>query len=497
MKITRRDFNSIAAAAALGSALPGPGGRATADSAAADSQTTDASHWNLLMITNDQHRGDCLGCMGNPVVQTPNVDRLASEGVLFEQYYVQCPQCVPSRSAMYTGRYPHVNLTPSNLYRLSEQENTLATVLNANGYTTACVGELPFAPTKYLAGIKQVVASGREHDAFLASQGWAGSRISEERRKQIQQREADAKVHFQAAADPWPAELDETAFWAGKAKEFLTSNRDRNFFLHVNFRRPHHPFDPPQGYDRMYADATFPASMKRDGEMANKPPQQQKAIANSVGFDLNKLSDAELHRVKSYYYGMISLNDHYIGEILGHLKSLGLAEKTIVVFNADHGEMLGDHGLLFKGAYFYDGVEHVALAIRMPGKIRPGLRVKDLVEEVDLLPTLLSLLGIAPPGGVQGVSLAPYFSGGSVRKDAVYAEFPNIKMVRTKDWKLVHYLNAQYGELYDLRDDPHELTNLHADRKAAGARAQMEHMLADWLIRSQDPLRQPITAEQS
>lgn len=486
----------MAAAAALGSALPQSGG-AAASQPPSPSPAKAADRWNLLMITNDQHRGDCLGCMGNPVIQTPNIDRLAGEGVLFEQHYVQCPQCVPSRSAMYTGRYPHVNLTPSNLYRLSDQEHTLATVLNANGYLTACVGEPPFAPTKYLAGIKQVVASGREHEAFLASRGWAGSKIAEERRRQLQQRDSDAKVHFQAAADPWPAELDETAFWANKAKEFLTHNRDRSFFLHVNFRRPHHPFDPPQGYDRMYANASFPESVKRDGEMANKPPQQQKAIANSVGFDLNKLSDAELHRVKSYYYGMISLNDHYIGEILDHLKSLGLTEKTIVVFNADHGEMLGDHGLLFKGPYFYDGVEHVALVMRAPGKIHAGLRIKDAVEEVDLLPTLLSLLGITAPAGVQGVSLTPYFSGGVVRKDAVYAEFPNIKMVRTKAWKLVHYLNAQHGELYDLREDPHELTNLHADAKASGVRAQMEHMLADWLIRSQDPLRQPIAAEQS
>ena len=109
--------------------------------------------WNVLIITNDQHRADCLGCMGNPVILTPNIDSLARQGVIFERHFVQAPQCVPSRSALHTGRYPHVNRTPTNIYRLPETEETLANILGRNGYTAATVGELPFAPTKFLGGL--------------------------------------------------------------------------------------------------------------------------------------------------------------------------------------------------------------------------------------------------------------------------------------------------------------------------------------------------------
>src|SRR5437867_8173343 len=123
MQITRREFSSMLSASALATITkPFP--------------ISDSPRWNVLIITNDQHRADCLGCMGNPVIQTPHVDRLAKEGVLFEQHFVQAPQCVPSRSALHTGRYPHVNRTPSNLYRLPETEETLATILGRQGYLT-------------------------------------------------------------------------------------------------------------------------------------------------------------------------------------------------------------------------------------------------------------------------------------------------------------------------------------------------------------------------
>jgi arylsulfatase A-like enzyme len=183
---------------------------------------------------------------------------------------------------------------------------------------------------------------------------------------------------------------------------------------------------------------------------------------------------------------MISENDKYIGAILDELQQLGLRDRTIVVFNADHGEMLGDHGLLFKGSYMYDSVVRTPLVIRAPGKIPAGKVVDSLCEEVDLMPTLLELLGIAPPLGVQGQSLM------GKGKQAVFSEYPTIKMARTKEWKLVHYSKAKHGELYHLTEDPHELVNLWADPKYAPARAEMEGVLSDWLASSQDPKLAPV-----
>jgi arylsulfatase A-like enzyme len=244
-----------------------------------------------LFITNDQHRADCVGVAGNRVIKTPVMDQLAREGVLFERNFVQCPQCVPSRSAIHTGRYPHVNRTPGNQYRLPDNEETLASILNRQGYTTAAVGDEPFAPTNAMGGFQKLYSSDPEYKAFLARQGW-GAKAAEHRER--------LKTGFEAHPVPWPEDLDETAYFARRAVDFMKEVQDRPFFLHVNFRRPHHPFDPPVPFDRMYEGASFPPSHRRDGEMKNKPPSHAKWLENSNGFDLRGLTDKDLQRIKSY-----------------------------------------------------------------------------------------------------------------------------------------------------------------------------------------------------
>ncbi|HLJ14640.1 MAG TPA: sulfatase/phosphatase domain-containing protein [Bryobacteraceae bacterium] len=150
--------------------------------------------------------------------------------------------------------------------------------------------------------------------------------------------------------------------------------------------------------------------------------------------------------------------------------------------------MLGDHGLLFKGAYMYDPVVRVPLILRAPGTIPADRVVDSLVEEVEILPTLLDLLGVKPPQGVQGKSLLPVVQNPNAKhRDAVFAEFPTIKMARTREWKLVHYTHAQYGELYHLSEDPYELTNLYHDPEYAPARMEMLGMLFDWFTSTPDP----------
>lgn len=428
---------------------------------------------NLLIITNDQHRADGLGCMGNPVVRTPHVDGLAAQGALFRNHFVQAPQCVPSRVSVQTGRYPHVHRTPSNAYMLHAEELTLAEILNDAGYVTAAVGEMPFAPQQETGGFAQILAAGKDHAAYLRQNGWDAKSPA-------------AEAPFQAAPVPWPAVLDESNFYAQKAIEFLGRGRTTPFYLHINFRRPHHPFDPPAPYDTLYANAAFPPSHAREGEFKNKPPQQALAQKNTAGVDASELTPEALRKVKSYYYGMIQLNDEAIGKVLGELDRRGLGENTVVIFNADHGEMLGDHGLLFKGSYMYDEVVKTPLVIRAPGRVKPGTVINTFSESVDILPTVLDFLGLPIPVGVQGTHL---FHG--KQKRVVFAEFPTVKMVRTAEWKLVHYPGARHGELYDLQNDEHELTNLWGDSAYAGQRAEMLSLLSDWLIRTEDPARAP------
>jgi arylsulfatase len=463
IKLTRRDFFG-----AIGIAM-----------------VADNRPWNLLLITNDQHRADCLGVTGNPVIRTPIMDGLAREGVLFRNHYVQCPQCVPSRSAMHTGRYPHVNRTPGNLYRLPDTEETLASVLNQHGYLTAAIGDEPFAPTNAMGGFQRLYSSDPDYSAFLSKAGW-DSKAAEHRER--------LKTGFQAHPVPWPEEMDETAFFAGRAIDFFRENRDRRFFLHVNFRRPHHPFDPPAPFDRMYTGAAFPMSHRRDRELDNKPPSHRKSLENTAGFDLRTMSTTDLERIKSYYYGMISLNDKYIGRMLESLAAAGLSERTVVVLTADHGEMLGDHGLLFKAGYFYEEVVRAPLILRAPGKLPAGRRIDGMTEAIDIMPTVLDLLGIRRSERVQGNSLLPVIEGKESGRQEVHSEFPTTKMIRTADWKLVHYVKQPYGELYNLREDPHELNNLYDDPGCTAIKGEMTSRLADWLVESQDPALPPLAA---
>ena len=356
------------------------------------------------------------------------------------------------------------------------------------------MGELPFAPTKFLGGLK-VFADDSNYHAFLESAGWRGNLLSPARRALLREYEMRSQKQFQASAAPWPEELDETSFYAAKAIEFLKENSRQPFYLHVNFRRPHHPFDPPAPFDRMYEGTNFPQSHKMEGEMKHKPPAQQKALEDSVGFDLRTLTEGDLNRIKSYYYGMISENDKYIGLIIDQLPKLGIDDRTLVIFNSDHGEMLGDHGLVFKGSYFYDQVVQTPLIIRAPKRLPAGKRIKTVVEEIDVLPTILDLLNIKIYERIQGRSLLPLVNGTSTFSRAAHSEFPNAKMLRTEHWKLVHYLHAPYGELYNLREDPFELRNLFDDPGAVSARHEMETALADWLIDSNDPSLKPIQVE--
>src|SRR5438128_7707761 len=245
----------------------------------------------------------------------------------------------------------------------------------------------------------------------------------------------------------------------------------------------------------MYDGANFPQSHKMEGEMQNKPPAQQRALEDSVGCDLPTLTEGDLNRIKSYYYGMISENDKYIGLIIDQVPKFGIDDRPLVIFNSDHGEMLGDHGLVFKGGYFYDQVVQAPSIIRAPKRLPAGKRIKTVVEEIDVLPTILDLLNIKISKRIQGRSLLPLVNGTSTSSRAAHSEFPNAKMLRTEHWKLVHYLHAPYGELYNLREDPFELRNLFDDPGAVGARTRWGWPLPVGRLDSNEPPLKPAKVE--
>ena len=201
------------------------------------------------------------------------------------------------------------------------------------------------------------------------------------------------------------------------------------------------------------------------------------------------MTEEKLRRVIANYYGCVSLVDREIGGVLDALESRGVLDDTVIIFLADHGEMLGHHGRLWKGRMLYDHLVRVPFILRYPREIRGGQIVSDLVQATDVMPTILDYAGVDGPPGIQGRSMRRLLRKDTVAwRDWAYSEAGGVRMVRTHRWKLIHYAGRKYGELYDLEADHLELQNLYERPEYAPKRAEMTHLLAEVLIETEDPL---------
>jgi arylsulfatase A-like enzyme len=489
--LRRRDFLRTGASGALFGAF-----RASAGGA--------AQPHNVVFIVADQLRADALGCYGNPICRTPNIDRLAAEGVRFANAFSQHPQCVPSRSAMLTGRYPHENGATSNYTAMSSGEQTIPEVLRAQGLQTAACGKLHIFDEKEKAAFEETHLSGGQrsgatdaeilHDDYKR---WAKENGYWDDLQRAYQKRAEPQYqrNFQAHVSPMPAEAYVDSWVAHEAIQFLqrraqASERRRGFFLFVGFPNPHNPFEPPEPYASMYdpADMPIPESFRED--LSTKPPRQlaYKRYGRKP-YDYESLDEDALRRVIAYYYASVTLVDDQVGKIVETLAEANELDGTLVVFTSDHGEFLGNHGLLQKSIdeypMLYDDLLHVPLVLRD----RKAPRVVDeLVELIDLCPTVLEWAGREPPAEVQGRSLAGVLEGNAPpKRDYVFAESGAVKMLRGKRYKLIYYPRRSYGELYDLENDPGEITNLYDSAQHRPIRDEMTRRLLDRLIHTEGP----------
>lgn len=280
----------------------------------------------------------------------------------------------------------------------------------------------------------------------------------------------------------------------------MERERDRPFFLWASFPDPHHPFRPPEPYARRYADADVPMPLRRPGELEDKPPLFRQYFDGltrgaerheGAGVDHpGALTDDQLRDIIRFTYGMISLVDDQVGRLLQELERLGLAENTVVCFTSDHGELLGDHGLICKGPFHYENLLRVPMLWRWPGRLPVGRRTDGLASLVDFAPTVLDLAGVPIPGEMQGRSLAPLLRGGTeTHREGVLTEFQssyrpwlNLKTWRTDEWKLTYYASQPYGELYDLRNDPGEFVNLWDSPEHRDVRSRLLERLLEELV---------------
>ena len=468
---------------------------------------------NILWICTDQQRFDTLGCYGNDFVHTPNLDRLARDGVLFERAYAQNPVCAPSRACFLTGRYPRTTGCRQNGQAIPARERLVPRILRDHGYTCGLSGKLHINPCNPQAcpGTERRIDDGYDvfHWSHHPGRDWPTNEYFlwlDEKGVEYRDRPSGCSEYVRVTV---PEEHHQTTWCVEKAIHFIDNCRrlDRPWLFSINTFDPHHPFNPPEAYLDRYRgridDVPLPNYVA--GELEDKPVWQRidhrRAYGGAGGFPYDEMSESDHRWVRAAYWAMVDLIDHQVGRLLDALEVSGQRENTLVVFTSDHGEMLGDHGIYLKGPYFYEPAVRVPLIVSCPGLFPGGGCRPDLVELVDLAPTVLEACGLDVEPGMQGRSLFPLLrdeaSAAPFRED-VYSEFyasnfhydPHAftTMVRTDRHKLTVAHGLGSGELYDLETDPTETRNLWADPELADVRHDMMLRLADRMAWTADPL---------
>jgi arylsulfatase A-like enzyme len=454
-------------------------------------------------------RFDTIGALGNAHISTPNLDRLVARGTAFTRAYTQNPVCTPSRASFLTGRYPAAHRVYRNGVESFPPDEVLVTKLLADaGYDCGLVGKLHLS-----TATKREV---RPEDGYRVFQ-WSHNPMTGEadaynayHRWLREEKGADPDTLFDAQRGflgaGVPEALHQTTWCAEMAIRFIEEPRECPWLLSVNPYDPHPPFDPPQSYLDRYDPEALPPPLFHPSDLERQPQfarvrSQTVTAANPLveedgGEDYASQSERGFRppasydgrKVKAAYYAMIELLDTQIGRILDALEASGQAANTLIVFTSDHGELLGDHGLLYKGCRFFEGLTHVPLILAWPGHIREGLHAEGLAELVDIAPTLLEAAGLEVPGRMQGASLLPIATGAAPpdrHKPLVICDFNDsvgyspvpdrTQATMTFDgrWKLVLYHSHGIGELFDLETDPGEFDNLFGRPELAEVQADL------------------------
>ena len=473
---------------------------------------------NLLFVMSDQFRFDALSCAGNRILRTPNLDRLAKEGAIFRNAMSACPVCVPARTTILTGKTcasTHVVGNASARDLEHDPGPSFDNLLNDRGYKSQYYGKW-HAPYKmartydnkvcpvgarvagvmeekqhYLAYLDKHVPVRRQPGQFLdAGSNRYYTPAILDARYGLHGRE-DEKVK-QAEEYGWlhiPKEHARAAFTVDEALHALEEMKAGPFSLTCSIGPPHPPMVNVEPYWGMYPAGEMPLPKNFADDMTWSPYR-----GRASGMDLYQKPE-NIRAMTSIYYGLVAEVDDNIGRLLDRLEAMGLAQNTLVIFTADHGEMLGSHGMNSKGV-FYEESAHVPLLMRLPGAIRPGTAVENPVTHADLFPTILDYLG-APERACDGRSLRTLIEGRAGYPDFCVSEWnpasPNL-MVRTRDWKLMIANRAEaktLDALFNLKDDPYEMRNLVGApddrvryRKQAG---EMKERLLAWMERVHAP----------
>jgi len=447
-----------------------------------------------ILFLIDTQGTNCVGTYaGNPKLGTPNIDKLAAEGMKFDRAYTCSPVCGPARSAIFTALYPHSNGVLGNSDAPHLDIPTIGQRLQREKIATGYIGKWHLDGTDYFGDGR--CPPGWDPRFWFDGRNYLDSLANDEERS-LSRKMLDAK---QVAEHGITAEFTHAHRTAAKAREFILRHKHDDFFLVVSIDEPHHPYICPEPFVSGFDDFLFPVPNAEDS-LENKP-QKHREWAGYAGKNPNLVKkDGKTALRNPGYFACNSFCDHEVGRVISAIDAE--TPGALVIYTSDHGDMFSSHGISGKGPVMYEEITHVPLIVRWPGVTPPGSVAASPVSHIDLVPTVIDFFGIAIPPLLQGTSLLKQFKKpGRILKDAIFIEFNRfevdhdgygafspIRCIFDGRHKLVINL-LDTDELYDLETDPHELRNLINDPVTFKIRDHLHHRLIDWMGRTRDPLR--------
>ena len=476
---------------------------------------------NILWYCSDQQRHDTIGAFGNRFVRTPTIDRLIGKGVGFDHAFAQSPVCTPSRASFLTGRYPATTHAFRNGARAFPAHEKLVTKYFAEaGYDCGLVGKMHLAAA--LKDREPRPDDGYRYYCWSHHPGPEGPSVNAYHDWLREEKNVDPIELFASlpgfCGPGVPRSLHQTTWATEMAIRFIEEKRNGPWLLSINTFAPHPPFDPPEEFLSHYETTQLPAPLFRPSDiprqrMFSAVPQQSMEAVDPDGIMplLDKDPDANnrlrwAHRppasfdgrgVKAAYYAMIDHIDAELCRLIDWLDSSGQLEDTLIVYQSDHGELLGDHGLIYKGCRFFEGLVRVPLIFCGEKFVQPQGVSHAMVELIDVPVTLMDLAGLEIPPAMQGRSLVPLLRGQAPlheHRQHVVSEYndslgsaaipgeAHASMYRGRRHKHVVYHNLDLVEIFDLANDPGEFTNLWTEPGNEALKADLMHRHFDAMM---------------
>ena len=481
---------------------------------------------NVLVIMTDQQKATASHLYGNTFCQTPSMERMAKEGVLFEHTITPHPLCVPARVSFWTSQFPHSHGCRRNQTLMPAGATHAFQIWKQAGYHTGLIGKNHcFERKEDLALFDtwcEISHGGLPRNATTRGMEWCRPLEGIHAAHQLRRTMTPQNPRFSYATSDFPLEDYSTGLIAEQTVRFLNTHQNEPFALWVSFPDPHEPWVAPAHYAAMFPPEKIDLPPWQEGEFDEQAPERNRILYRMLGVEEDSIDD--VYGVMSVYYGMVRFIDDALGRILNALDNLSLRENTIVVFCSDHGDFIGEHRMQCKGGVFYDCLTRVPLIVSCPGRIATDIRDDSMVNLIDVVPTLLGLQGLNIPRGMHGEGLptvtdasprdaafSEYGAGGPPFRMADLDKLPRPhgrrtliesllpreaegrrKMVRTREWKYVHDPMGDLDELYNLVVDPWELQNVIDDPAHRDMLSEMKLQLADWSIMTEDAKPVPL-----